>query len=93
MKNFITPPSLAFSIEKASVILRTKESFAIWCNQIIPHMPRIGRYTTGARIENHFLDLLELIYSISKLKTKRTQDSKESKGPNFNKIIKLQSSE
>ncbi len=25
-------------------------------------MPRIGRYTTGARIENHFLDLLELTY-------------------------------
>lgn len=25
-------------------------------------MPRTGRYTTGARIENHFLDLLELIY-------------------------------
>jgi hypothetical protein len=25
-------------------------------------MPRTGRYTTGERIENHFLDLLELIY-------------------------------
>jgi len=25
-------------------------------------MPRVDRYTTGARIENHFLDLLELIY-------------------------------
>jgi hypothetical protein len=25
-------------------------------------MPRVSRYTTGARIENHFLDLLELIY-------------------------------
>jgi len=25
-------------------------------------MPRVGRYTTGTRIENHFLDLLELIY-------------------------------
>ena len=25
-------------------------------------MPRTARYTTGARIENHFLDLLELIY-------------------------------
>ncbi len=25
-------------------------------------MQRIARYTTGARIENHFLDLLELIY-------------------------------
>ncbi len=26
-------------------------------------MTRVGRYTTGARIENHFLDLLELIYT------------------------------
>ena len=42
--------------------MRTKESFTIWCNDIIPHMPRVDRYTTGARIENHFLDLLELIY-------------------------------
>ena len=25
-------------------------------------MPRTARYTTGARIENHLLDLLELIY-------------------------------
>ena len=25
-------------------------------------MQRTARYTTGARIENHFLDLLELIY-------------------------------
>lgn len=25
-------------------------------------MSRVSRYTTGSRIENHFLDLLELIY-------------------------------
>ncbi|HUC88497.1 MAG TPA: four helix bundle protein [Candidatus Paceibacterota bacterium] len=25
-------------------------------------MPRTARYTIGARIENHFLDLLELVY-------------------------------
>jgi hypothetical protein len=25
-------------------------------------MPRTARYTTGARIENHFLDLLEFVY-------------------------------
>lgn len=25
-------------------------------------MPRTARYTTGARIENHFLDLLEIVY-------------------------------
>lgn len=34
----------------------------MWTNNIIPHMPRTSRYTTGARIETHFLDLLEAIY-------------------------------
>ena len=52
----------SLSLVNASVILRTKEAFSIWCQRIVPHMPRIARYTTGARIENHFLDLIELIY-------------------------------
>ena len=42
--------------------MRTKEAFSIWCSRIVPHMQRTARYTTGARIETHFLDLLELIY-------------------------------
>lgn len=29
---------------------------------IVPHMPKGSRYTIGARIENKFLDLLELSY-------------------------------
>ena len=33
----------------------------IWIN-IVPHIQRGARYTTGARIENKFLDLLELSY-------------------------------
>jgi len=33
----------------------------VWMN-IIPHMPRGARFTIGARIENKFLDLLELTY-------------------------------
>lgn len=33
----------------------------IWLN-IIPHISRGARYTIGARIENKFLDLLELAY-------------------------------
>lgn len=33
----------------------------IWMN-IVPHMQRGARYTIGARIENKFLDLLELAY-------------------------------
>jgi hypothetical protein len=33
----------------------------IWMN-IVPHIQRGTRYTIGARIENKFLDLLELTY-------------------------------
>ena len=30
---------------------------------IVPHMPRGARFTIGSRIENKFLDLLELTYT------------------------------
>ena len=33
----------------------------IWVN-IVPHIPRGARYTIGSRIENKFLDILELSY-------------------------------
>ena len=33
----------------------------IWVS-IVPHIPKSSRYTLGARIENKFLDLLELTY-------------------------------
>lgn len=33
----------------------------VWMN-ISPHMPRGARFTIGARIENKFLDLLEITY-------------------------------
>jgi hypothetical protein len=33
----------------------------IWVN-IVPHISKGARYTIGARIENKFLDLLELAY-------------------------------
>lgn len=34
----------------------------IWV-KIVPHIPRSARFTAGARIENKFLDLLELSYT------------------------------
>lgn len=34
----------------------------IWI-KIVPHIPRSARFTIGARIENKFLDLLELSYA------------------------------
>jgi len=33
----------------------------VWMN-IVPHIPKGARYTIGTRIENKFLDLLELAY-------------------------------
>lgn len=33
----------------------------LWMD-IVPHMPKGARYTIGERIENKFLDLLELAY-------------------------------
>ena len=34
----------------------------LWMS-IVPHIPKTARYTIGSRIENKFLDLLELSYS------------------------------
>jgi hypothetical protein len=52
-------PSL--SLVNASVLHRLKEGYLIWVS-IVPHIPKSARYTLGARIENKFLDLLELVY-------------------------------
>jgi hypothetical protein len=40
---------------------RIKEAYLLWMN-VVPHMAKGARYTIGARIENKFLDLLELAY-------------------------------
>ena len=54
--------SLSLSLDKASILNRVKESYLLWMS-IVPHIPKISRYTTAARIENRFLDLLELSYT------------------------------
>jgi len=46
----------------ASILQRIKEGYLIWMN-ISPHIQKGARYTIGARIENKFLDLLELSYN------------------------------
>lgn len=53
-------PSLSLS-DSASILFRVKEGYLLWMN-IVPHIPRGSRYTIGSRIENKFLDLLELTY-------------------------------
>jgi len=40
---------------------RIKEGYLIWVD-FVPHMAKNSRYTIGNRIENKFLDLLELSY-------------------------------
>jgi len=40
---------------------RVKEGYLIWVS-IVPHISKSARYTFGAKIENKFINLLELAY-------------------------------
>lgn len=52
---------LTLSLDNASILTRIKEGYLIWIS-IVPHIAKGARYTIGARIENKFLDLLDLAY-------------------------------
>jgi hypothetical protein len=54
--------SLSLSLDKASILSRIKEGYLVWMD-LVPHIAKGARYTLGARIENKFLDLLELLYA------------------------------
>lgn len=45
-----------------SILNRIKDGYLVWMN-IVPHIPKSARFTIGTRIENKFLDLLELSYT------------------------------
>lgn len=53
---------LAYSLDNASILQKIKEGYLIWMG-IVPHIPKAARYTTAARIENKYLDLLELTHT------------------------------
>ena len=53
---------LSLSVENASILSRIKEEYLLWLT-ILPHIPKYTRFTIGTRIENTFLDLLELSYT------------------------------
>lgn len=57
MSQSFTPPG----VSDASILSRAKEGYLMWMN-IVPHISKGARYTLGTRIENKFLDLLELTY-------------------------------
>lgn len=52
----------SLSLNNATILQRVKEGYLVWMN-IVPHIQRGSRYTIGARIENKFLDLLEVSYT------------------------------
>lgn len=54
--------SLSLSLHSASILVRVKEGYLIWVN-LVPHISKGARYTLGQRVENKFLDLLELSYT------------------------------
>ena len=50
---------LSLSLKKNSIVCHIKEGYLLWLT-IVPHIPKGARYTICARIEQKFLDLLEL---------------------------------
>ena len=54
--------SLSLSLDHASLLYRVKEGYFFWVG-IVPHISKTARFTIGARIEDKFLDLLELSYT------------------------------
>lgn len=54
--------TLSLSLDNASIFQRIKDSYLFWMN-LVPHISKGSRYTIGTRIENKFLDLLELSYA------------------------------
>jgi len=54
-----TTPYPAFGA--SSILSRIKEGYLIWVN-VVPHIPKTARYTIGTKIENKFLELLEISY-------------------------------
>lgn len=43
------------------VLIHSKEAYRLWHNAIV-HLNRVDRYTTGAKIDEIFLALVELIF-------------------------------
>ena len=56
------PPRASLGNTTATILARIEEGYLIWVN-IVPHIPKGAKYTIGSRIENRFLDLLELSYT------------------------------
>ena len=54
--------TLSLSLENGSILNRIKEGYLIWLT-ILPHISKSSRYTIGTRIENIFLDLLDISYT------------------------------
>ena len=52
----------SLSLGTAPILQRLKEGYLVWLG-IVQHIPKGSRYTVGARIEQRWLDLLELTYT------------------------------
>ena len=54
--------TLSLSLDSAPILQRIKEGYLLWLG-LVQHIPKGARYTIGTRIEERWLDLLELTYT------------------------------
>lgn len=45
------------------ILTLLKECYLLWHN-FLPHLPRLSRYTMGVKIDNLFIELLEITFTV-----------------------------
>ena len=58
----LTPPQRNFGSSNMPVLAKTADAYKMWHN-ILPHIPRLIRYSLGEKINLLFIELLELIFT------------------------------
>jgi hypothetical protein len=56
----ITSPNPTTLIGDLPILKKLTESYGLW-HRYLPHLPQLSCYTLGAKIDNLFTDILELI--------------------------------
>lgn len=54
----ITPPRHLYN--NLPILQKTSDAYKLW-HSFLPHLPRLSRYTLGAKVDALFTDLLEFI--------------------------------
>ncbi|MEK7464632.1 MAG: four helix bundle protein [Patescibacteria group bacterium] len=56
------PPPEAKNFTQLPVLGKITDAYKLW-QEFLPHFPKTSRYTLGVRIDNLFLNIIEIVFS------------------------------